>query len=918
MKDPDSGHSAANHPEFMTRGPVQPAATRDLRRFPPTSSKCAAVRQLLRDAADGELPAKTQASVEEHMHACRPCSLALARAEHEVVQLKGAMHERARSVYGARVPMEPSAGFTAQVMSRVLAECADGGMTSADTAVLASTTLRSTMTPDQGRESGARIGLRPMWLASIATVTAAAALVIGWLWIQNDRPATSNQEVFARVVHSRSATYATDGSRETFDTPGIGSTLTGPGTWLVSPDGAVDLELGQARGPAMMSIFGPAIVHLGPGGTPGTNLDENVAREQASADAPVELVAGNLLAKTSGELSVDLGNLIDGEDGANDSDEGDQVGHAVLRLGAGTYEIDVQESRRFDHVLSAQNGGIRSVRVEVLDGEDLEILRRRQDGEVQVVTLSMGQVAHFDGGGGVMTVSTALDTQAIVAGLNPPSRPDPAGPVEEATTPWSGLAFGPDGERLTGARVVLHTAQAKNHDHSNHDGEFAITLSEQVAPFAILSAMPPHGRGDLGVMLPRPVRNHAERAGEAGGKVDDIQLLRVRPLHGKVLDEQLRPVVGASIQAVVVDELYQFVSFVGHAVVVDATGGFRLTGLPGKLAPHQSLLVVASSATAGARAMAVDGFDPLRTDASRGMSVGVDPLQAEIVLPGLERRVVEGLFPREFVDFATEIPGLSQRAALWTVSARSDAAGRAELLVPRGAGLDRWIHRNQGTHRLQSASSTAPFSLAERRPFVPTAHAPEHLANVRLTVQSRYSAVLQGADVRPEVGASMLSAWDAATGAAMGGVQMFSLARNDIVLGWLGEHDGALDLKAFLTSEDGLRVAAIGPQGALGWHEVRGGLSGRRQVLMHATGDVEVPVDLRPEQSPVLELEFTLRDGPFKGYRTLRATSEARNWKMAGLPAGSWSVRSMRSGGSVRVEQMEPVTITSGDLTPLR
>ena len=49
---------------------------------------------MLRDYADQDLPPGERSAVDEHLHRCRDCSLALSRAELEVLRLRTALTGR--------------------------------------------------------------------------------------------------------------------------------------------------------------------------------------------------------------------------------------------------------------------------------------------------------------------------------------------------------------------------------------------------------------------------------------------------------------------------------------------------------------------------------------------------------------------------------------------------------------------------------------------------------------------------------------------------------------------------------------------------------------------------------------------------------------------------------------------------------
>ena len=114
-------------PREPLREPLhQPPDPRDLAAFPPQSSACAMVRGQLRDFVDGDLSNQQRSLVEQHVHECRTCAVALSRAEHEVLLLQRTFAAIAREE-GPRLPgaralggVAPRPGFAARVVNRLV------------------------------------------------------------------------------------------------------------------------------------------------------------------------------------------------------------------------------------------------------------------------------------------------------------------------------------------------------------------------------------------------------------------------------------------------------------------------------------------------------------------------------------------------------------------------------------------------------------------------------------------------------------------------------------------------------------------------------------------------------------------------------------------------------------------------------
>ena len=98
----------------------QPIGEVELVRHPPQDSVCAGFRGMLRDYADQDLAPKERSAVDEHLHRCRDCSLALARAELEVLRIHSALTGRRPGEDSGPVgPPRTRRGFTKAVLARL-------------------------------------------------------------------------------------------------------------------------------------------------------------------------------------------------------------------------------------------------------------------------------------------------------------------------------------------------------------------------------------------------------------------------------------------------------------------------------------------------------------------------------------------------------------------------------------------------------------------------------------------------------------------------------------------------------------------------------------------------------------------------------------------------------------------------------
>jgi len=91
----------------------QPASERDFQRFPPHTGECRRIRALLRDYCDQDLTSFLNSEVDEHVHGCRDCGLALSRHELEILRLRSAYQDECTEI--ETVPEK----LTRAVMARV-------------------------------------------------------------------------------------------------------------------------------------------------------------------------------------------------------------------------------------------------------------------------------------------------------------------------------------------------------------------------------------------------------------------------------------------------------------------------------------------------------------------------------------------------------------------------------------------------------------------------------------------------------------------------------------------------------------------------------------------------------------------------------------------------------------------------------
>ncbi|MGE3350945.1 MAG: zf-HC2 domain-containing protein [Planctomycetota bacterium] len=839
----------------------QPPNPADLRQVPPTTPECARIRGMLRCFADGDLTAVPRRQVELHVHDCRTCALALARAEFEVLRLR-------RAFLGNWTAVSPGQGFARRTVDRLLREsselldrsAADGGAPSgprpgADLKrrVLAqvSADLASAGAAIGRPSRGGRLRrLSSGWLAASTVAAALAVLLVAAIW----QGAVDFAAAVRLSVVRAEETYSEHGQdlKRVRDGDGFGD-----GAVLrVGRAGSVEAEFNDAsttgRQPA-------AKIHL-----------DGDSRLRLDGGTPL-LVHGTIGVTTERPMSVRLG---DGTD---------------VELGAGQYQIEVSEAHSFDDMVSA---GLAHARVEVLRGEPATMMR--DSGAVQVV--AVGQAASYSRGlAGIALENQPLPPAAI--GINGGPRepldeteyPDLVGrilddlgnPVDSAAVTVSFL----DRASPSGGPQYLRT----RHLLTDSLGNYELPPGSGIrGGFAVVEVVPPAGRADLSVRAPA-MQALLRNPGGPGYAVQSIALPATRPLTGVVLGPTGQRLPYVRLIPVVYDELLgRMWRWRPEALYSSHNGLFELAQLPMALPPHQSLGVVAFQ----------DDFDlvfqpvPLPgsdTAANTALEVRMRPRRTVSLVE------LAGHGTCEIVEQPLDLPpGAGMRR--YTVQCGSHSAtsveighGRLWLVVGQPSQQQRLLAlRVDGNNRVRIDGESSIEFDEVFRDVVDVAGVGDALA---LAFESRFDGFRAG-------GTDEVSLWTLdPEGMHAPSVALFALSPRSVgkrvrFLGFSGGESGIqTDLSA--NEVEILAVSSL-PDGTSRQVEAGSLLqNGRYQpIQLQHPGQVQLGPQWRPtgRSSSLLRFE-PLTNGP-TGLRPalFRHVSIGTSWVAADLPAGQYRV----------------------------
>ncbi len=888
----------------MTRPLPQPPNPDDLRRYPPASAECARMRGLMRDFVDGDLPPATYGAVEEHVHDCRDCGLALARAEHELLQVK-----RVFAAGDAEAEAAPT-GFVGAVLGRLVesgearlddfeeldaedldaedldAGDLDAGELAGDTAdeeFVGAADARDPVSRDSGSDSGRIAALLGRFVVSMPGILTAAVLVLATLVVvQNYRAATAivTPERLPRLVITSAAdTHTLFGETD---------------VRLRSGDGVGNEHLvwvgadGQAR----------ADWH------DATEQKQPAATLQFGGNSAVRLVDGKPVL-VNGKLQVAARRAF-GFAVANGSH---------LSLSEGTYLLSATSAagERWDPKRGAPID--LEVRLEVLDGGSALIER---DGA------TIGFV-------GASSVGVYSDGYATVERLPSASAPGPvrgeaggaiatnqAGPGS-----FTGAVYERNGHVAGGSNVLAsYRSDLQAHAHAATVGPsglftFVTGMAGQPAlcdsDFAVLQVQPPAGRSDLGLLPPDAYR--LDHSGAHARVRGSIILDAAPPFLGRVVMNGIG-VRGARLVPVVVDELFGGVlPWAGGAVATDDTGHFSVRGLPAEMPVHQHIAVVVVHPDLEPAVVPV----PDRGSAAAGLFDGVIEVR-----PLRYVRLESVSAANQRIEIWQELPGLpgSSAARLFTAQVNAFGSLPAVRVAHHGRLYFRRVDSSQGDLRPLVLSS--PIGIPTYRP-ANGAPVPFHsvfamsqvLPGTQLAFSHGYRhqhiAATASIQARREIYVT-----EALSGSVVGGAQVFALQpggpQDRSRARFLGFTSMTGALKYDIQAHDlGIHVVTADGAGVtVGLGEL---LAADGWIRMPVAGRVLVNSSLRP---PVGEQQFVSarfeRIDPELGVRPAfhRFTGAGLPdaWAMGELPPALYRV-------TLRGQQFE-VTVRPGQLTVLQ
>ena len=841
----------------------QPADAQDLRRHPPQDETCLRVRGLLRDYADDELDATLRAAVELHVHDCRQCALALARAEHEVLRLE--------RMAAAEPELQVPAAFAANTVQRLLREL--GRESSHDLRLLqptASAAAAASTTPAAPAPRGSRRHVR--LLLAFASMAAAALVGAALLW-----HGYSEIERGPRLVAEL--------ARLAFD----------------EYDKAIEADDEVREGAGVRTALGGyASFRLQPRqGGGASNLTAGGGTELQMRDGTPQLLRGNLEIETGQGLAIRLG------DGSR------------VELGNGRYFIDATDYRAFDGGLDGARSNRQRVRVEVLKGEAM-IQRNGQPAE----SIGAGQAATYQGFSPIDTEALASDSQ-LAMGLPNSHRVLPT-PVTESPA-LVGQVF--EGGFLgtspaAGAQVFLLLSRNRERlvdlPMVDASGQFSVPASNAFTEnWAVVQVVPPPGRNDLGYSFIDAVP--VLRDFSTPRLSEPLLLAPSMAMPGTVCNIDGTPIHGVRILPCVVDELFGLLMPLHDTVVEsDASGRFVLQRLPSRLGTGQQLavLLLHDERAAELQPVPLPGSMAAR---SGQLQLILRPLRH------VNLEVPAGYVGRQ-LEIVEELLGVPPGSAvrLHSIAASSSTveflAGGGRLWLrsvgPGGEQLRALAMFADPLHgsvlRAAEAGVPAVTELHSMQP-VPGANAFMFAADFRQKLFGR-------APKEP----LQLRVADEESGRSEGRVQCYAVGTLPGGLSFvrfLGMFDGVTPLIAGLAPGAGLAppettVVAVTSDGRIASRVVDAAYTGLVELSLRRPGTVVISQRLRPlpgTADQVLHVTFTPDAGIGSGERLpfVRFAVAAEAWIVDRVPPGTYTVK-------VGSEQPLSLTVAPGRQAVLR
>jgi hypothetical protein len=853
--------------EPQRREPLhQPPDPAGLLRHPPADAVCARVRGLMRDYADSDLAAAERAEIEEHAHACRPCALALVRAEHEVLRLRRAFAVRggrARRANGDHGAVDaPRPGFARRVVDRLVLD--ETSMFSIERAAPA---VRPSSSGAGSASTAARRGLGRAGSANVPAVPGSvallfAAVLIGVLVLFGAVILDSGLdgiERTARLVVTRATqSFRDDGSLRLRITTGddIGEDQT---LWVGAGGGAeIDWHDASAKSQPVASL------RVGQKGEVRMESGEPM------------LVNGRVRIETHRPVSIPIA------DGSR------------IDLGVGEYIVSAEElatlegRRPFELAQELGPGSPETLRVaiEVLRGDGAQVLRPMMNDAL----VSQGYVGIYHGSSAVHVQRSGAD-DLIGARRRPPAEVPPA-----PRPSFDGFVY-ERGGAAHGVDLLLNYANAGVPTFASPplspNGRFLVEHDAQFdTGFAIVGVLPSVGRSELGFVVPSayPVAHDAYGAHLTQAVMVDVSA----PLVGIVVDEAERPCFGVRVVPCIVDELFgTSLPLPDASAVTELSGQFVLRRLPVDLPQHQHLSLL----------LLHPGYQPAKVPVPIGSSQAARSFAMRLSMPALRTVAVHGLSAFTTYQFIEELTGLPSGGGYWQRPAHTDGNGRIQAL-PAGRGR-LWIRANGSpTHpQMRALVLDNPAALTYRpssqppQPLHAVFHQGQMLSGSGYYLGSSYRhrhfdpvGWSAGRETRTVV------VRDAASNRPVGGAQVFGVGLpgpgGHAIVRFLGftASTGAL---ACLPGSGESGLCAIAPDGAIGWVELGEIRPVEIGLPLNATGRIGIDASLRPapgDEQQVLSVQLEYLDGTLPGMlpRLQRFACANDGWELRGIPAGSY------------------------------
>ena len=839
----------------------QPPNPDDLRQRPPKTGECAFMRGLLRDFVDGDLEPELSSAVEEHASLCRTCSIELGRTEHERMQLRnlfaGVRKQERAAPGGGRLP----AGFAASVVQRLVVD--ETSMVSAESlrraAVAADAARRELAREADAAEAVAEQSVvRGASVQPLALLVAAAGLlallVLGAWWFERG---VGGPASLARLVVLQ-ADGAFDRSGRRLD---AGSGIGEDGGLSVGPDGNAvidwhDMSNG-VQPAATLKVRGHGLVQLEDG-------------------APV-LLRGRIDIETNRPVSIPLG-------------DGTQ-----LDLGIGDYVITADAMLELlpDQIL-ADAGAVtgneppRQVQIEVLSGQSAMVSRTSGGalvaaGEVGIYVGVGPMTIRPNGGGlarGVGSTRSGVPTTSV-------GRPLLRGEFRDRNQ-----------QPAVGASVLVsfigNGAARSEYVTTAADGSFKVVSDHGFeSSYAVLVALPSEGRPDLGFLGQDAVSlvAYGRDAHLAEPVVFDASI----ELAGQVVDDQQVPLHEVQIVPCIYDEL--FGGLLGWQRYTSGVGGtFRIHGLPGRLPPHQSLVLLLHHVGHQSVVMPV----PLRSGAA-----ALEPLPP-LVMPRAQLVELHWLPKSSTVELLEELVGMPARErgqpevpAYRRFSVATDPDGRV-IAVPVGSGRLWRRYTDQGVTLLDEMAVDAPLRYRPRELPVPMANVVRALREVQNTsfevvTPLRFSHL--DASANEGTGSMPVLRVRSNDGIWLSGAQVFAIdvtATQLTGVRFLGltSPTGAFPLTAVRDHGSILVLSADGSVGTLANPRTAGLFP---ELVLESPGRVLVAPALRPSANSLhhmMRLVFRRQGERMNGFDPIavRFACESNGWEVGGLPPGEYKV----------------------------